>query len=226
MNKNYKNIAKIKAIDKKNEQRLLAVNPNLDNKSGIYFLTRKDSETGIRFSYVGQALHIKDRLLQHLRNYQRIDISIKAHGLISKDNPDGWDINFLHFPPEQLNEKERYFITLYAKKGYQSRNIDTGGGSGKRELGERKASKGYRDGLNRGYKNASRDIAHLFEKHLDYKPKNYPPNRYQKQAMEKFEEFLNVYKEEHSELPKDNGAINTVEEEVKKYGRTVMPGNS
>ena len=216
MNKKYKNIAKIKAIDKKNEHRLLAVNPNLDNNSGIYFLTRKDSETGIRFSYVGQALRIKDRLLQHLRNYQRIDISIKSHGLKSESNPDGWDINFIHFPPEQLNEKERYYITLYAKQGYQSRNIDTGGGSGKRELGERKQPKGYRDGLKQGHRNASREVAHLFEKHLDYRPKNDPPNRYQKQAMEKFDDFLNEYNQ-----PEDNGNIDTDRIEREKYGKTI-----
>lgn len=221
MNKNYKNIAKIKAIDKKNEQRLLAVNPNLDNNSGIYFLTRKDSETGIRFSYVGQALHIKDRLLQHLRNYQRIDISIKSHGLKSESNPDGWDINFMHFPPEQLNEKERYYITLYAKQGYQSRNIDTGGGSGKRELGERKQPKTYRQGVEQGKKIASREVAHLFEKHLNYSTKNNPPTRYQRQAVDKFENFLNEYK-----MPEDNGAIDTERLEKEKYGKTVFSGNS
>ena len=216
MKNNYINIAKIKAIDRKNEQRLLAVNPKLDNGSGIYFLTRRDSETGIRFSYVGQARHIKDRLLQHLRNYQRIDISLKSHGLYSKDNPDGWDINFLHFPIEELDEKERYYITLYAKQGYQSRNIDTGGGKGKRELGERKQAKGYRDGLKQGRKNCSREVAHLFEKHLDYKTKSDPPNRYQKQAMEKFNDFLNEYK-----MPDDNGDIDSDRIEREKYGKTI-----
>ena len=194
MNNNYKNLAKIKAIDSKNEKRILAVNPNVDNKSGIYFLTRKDTETGIRFSYVGQARRLMSRLLQHLRGFQRIDISLKAHGLYSEDNPDGWNINFMHFPLEQLDEKERYYITLYAKQGYQSRNIDTGGGKGKRELGERKQPKGYRDGLLQGHKNASREIAHLFDLHLDYKAKSDPPNKNQQKAIEKFESFLNEYK--------------------------------
>lgn len=216
MQNKYKNIAKIKAIDRKNEERLLAVNPKLDNGSGIYFLTRKDSETGIRFSYVGQARHIKDRLLQHLRNFQRIDISLKSHGLYSEENPDGWDINFLHFPIEELDEKERYYITLYAKQGYQSRNIDTGGGKGKRELGERKQSKGYRDGLRQGRKNCSREVAHLFEKHLDYKPKSEPPNRYQKQAMDKFNDFLNEHK-----MPDDNGSLDTDKIERERYGKTI-----
>lgn len=214
MNKNYKNIAKIRAIDKKNEQRLLAVNSDIDNKSGIYFLTREDSETGINFSYVGQALHIKDRLLQHLRGYQRIDISLKSHGLKSEENPDGWDINFLHFPPEQLDEKERYYILLYAKHGYQSRNIDTGGGKGKKELGERKPSRGYYDGVHEGYKRASREVANLFEKHLNYSKKSNKPNKNQDKALEKFEEFLNYHK-----MPDDNGDIDTDAIEKSKYGK-------
>lgn len=189
-----RNLAKIKAIDSKNEKRILAVNPNVDNKSGIYFLTRKDTETGIRFSYVGQARHLMSRLLQHLRGFQRIDISLKAHGLYSEDNPDGWNINFMHFPLEQLDEKERYYITLYAKQGYQSRNIDTGGGKGKRELGERKQPKTYMQGIQRGRIIASKEIAHLFDLHLDYKAKSDPPNKNQQKAIEKFESFLQEYK--------------------------------
>lgn len=194
MQNNYKNIAKIKAIDKKNEQRLLAVNPRLDNQSGIYFLLRKDSETGIKFSYVGQARHIKDRLLQHLRGFQRIDISLKSHKLYSIDNPDGWDIQFIHYPIEKLDEMERYYITLYAKNGYQSRNIDTGGGAGKRELGERKQPKTYREGVERGYINASKEVSNLFEKHLNYSKKSEKPNKNQDRAIEKFEDFLNYHK--------------------------------
>ncbi len=43
----YKNIAKAKAIERKNRERLLKVNPKLDDNSGIYFLTRTD-EDGMR----------------------------------------------------------------------------------------------------------------------------------------------------------------------------------
>lgn len=35
---NQQNIAKAKAIEQSNKKRLLAVNPKLDKKSGIYFL--------------------------------------------------------------------------------------------------------------------------------------------------------------------------------------------
>ena len=194
---NYKSFAQRKAIEKKNEQKLLSVNPKLDNESGIYFLTRKDTETGILFSYVGQARHIKNRLLQHMTGFQWVDISIRKHGLISSDNPGGWDVNFMHFPLDKLDEMERYYITLYAKNGYQSRNKDTGGGSGKQEINERKPSKGYRDGIKQGYKNASKEISHLFDLHLDYKPKSDKPNKNQEKAMQKFEDFLNYHKEEN-----------------------------
>lgn len=223
----YKSYAQIMAVQAKYRKEIKEVNPRIDDGPGIYFLLRTD-ENGIKYFYIGQALKLLTRMCSHMTGYQHIDLSIKKRGWYSADNPYGWTLNFKHYAPKDLDRMEQYWILQYTKAGYQARYNKTSGGQGegKEKINEFKPSRGYRDGLKRGYINASRDIAHLFEKHLDYKPKNYPPNRYQKQAMEKFEEFLNVYKEEHSELPKDNGAINTVEEEVKKYGRTVMPGNS
>ena len=46
-----------KAIEQKNKRKLLAVNPNLNEESGIYFLTRED-ENGFKYAYIGQAKHI------------------------------------------------------------------------------------------------------------------------------------------------------------------------
>ena len=91
---------------------------------------------------------------------------------------------------------ERYFITLYAKNGYQSRNIDTGGGAGKWELGERKQPKTYREGIERGYVKASKEVSNLFEKHLTYSKKSDKPNKNQDKALEKFEYFLNYHKQD------------------------------
>lgn len=194
VNSKYKNIAKVKAIEKKNEIKLLSVNPKIDNGSGIYFLTRVDVETGIKFSYVGQALHIKSRMLQHMVGYQHIDLSIRKHGLYSEDNPSGWNINFMHFPKEELNEKERYYITLYAQNGYQSRNKDTGGGVGKQELGERKQSKGYYDGLAQGRKNLARELNNIIDKHLVITLK--PDKQYNKVSIKAFEKFNALLSEE------------------------------
>lgn len=191
MKSNYKNIAKVKAIERKNEQKLLAVNPKLDNGSGIYFLTRVDSETGIKFSYVGQAVKIKQRMLSHMTGYQHIDLSIRKHGLYSEDNPDGWNINFMHFPISKLDEKERYYITLYAKNGYQSRNKDTGGGAGKQGLGERKPSKGYRDGILQGKRTLARELSQIISKHLTVRLKEEKQgNKVSEKQLEKFNQLL------------------------------------
>lgn len=191
MKSNYKNIAKVKAIERKNEKKLLSTNPKLDNGSGIYFLTRVDSETGIKFSYVGQAVKIKQRMLSHMTGYQHIDLSIRKHGLFSEDNPDGWNINFMHFPISELDEKERYYITLYAKNGYQSRNKDTGGGAGKQELGERKPSKGYRDGILQGKRTLARELSQIISKHLtvNLKPEK-QGNKVSQKQLEKFNQLL------------------------------------
>ena len=43
----YNKFRQAKAVEKKNKERFLAVNPHLDEKSGIYILTRED-ENGFR----------------------------------------------------------------------------------------------------------------------------------------------------------------------------------
>lgn len=183
------------AIDAKNKKRLLAINPNLDEGSGIYFLTRTD-ENGINYVYIGQAKHLLTRLAQHLAGYQHIDLSLKKHGLHSDDKPCGWKVGFMHFPLEQLDEKEQYYIKVYAQNGYQLRNKTAGGqGEGKVQIDEYRPTKGYRDGIKQGYKNASKVIANLFDKHLTVSIKSDKPNKTQEKALQKFEEFLNYYKE-------------------------------
>lgn len=94
-------MAKIKAIEKANRERLLKVNPDLTDKSGIYFLTRTD-EDGISYFYIGQAVHILSRLCSHLTGYQHIDLSIKKRGFYSDDNPYGWKINFIYYPVVEI----------------------------------------------------------------------------------------------------------------------------
>ena len=69
MNK-YSNIAKAKAIEQENKKRLLKINPQLNDESGIYILTRKD-ENGFRFAYIGQAVHILSRLASHMAGYKQ-----------------------------------------------------------------------------------------------------------------------------------------------------------
>lgn len=183
---NYKQIY---AIKKANEERILKVCPNCPNTSGIYFLLRE--ENGFKFGYIGKAKHLLDRLGSHLSGRkQHIDRSLLKHGLWSEENPTGYKVHFLEFPESDLNEKEQYYIQKYANAGYQLRNVESGGNLGKTDIGERKAARGYYDGLEQGKKNTQRFIADLFAKHLDYKPKKDPPNAYQTRAMEKFKDFL------------------------------------
>lgn len=183
------------AIEAQYRKKWLALNPALTNNSGIYVLTRED-EDGFKFAYIGQARHILDRLSEHFLGYQHIDLSLKSHKLYSDINPYGWKVDFIECSVEELDSKEQYYILEYANKGYQLRNKTTGSqGKGKKKLDEYRPTKTYRDGLEQGRKNASKEIAHLFDLHLNVVSKNEPPNKNQQKALEKFEAFLDYYKE-------------------------------
>lgn len=187
------NFRQIKAIEKKNKDRLLKVSPNLNEDSGIYFLTRED-EDGFKFAYIGQAKHVLSRLASHLTGYQHIDLSLKKHGFYSKENVFGWKVNFLNFPIEQLDTKEQQYIKQYASKGYQLRNKTSGSqGEGKRQIDNFRPVKGYREGLRQGKINASKEVAGYFEKYLEVVIKK--PCRYADGALEKFKAFLDLHKE-------------------------------
>lgn len=183
---NYKQIY---AIKKANEERILKVCPNCPNTSGIYFLLRE--ENGFKFAYVGQAKHILERLASHLSGYQHIDLSLKKHGFWDEKNPTGYKVHFLKFPESELDEKEQYFIKRYANAGWQMRNSTAGGqGEGKHGLDNARLTRTYYDGLAQGKKNAQKEVAHLFELHLDYTTKKQPPTKLQEKALEKFKNFL------------------------------------
>lgn len=209
-NRNYR---QVKTIEKKNKERLLQINPELDEGSGIYFLLRED-EDGFKYAYIGQAKHILSRLARHLTGYQHIDLSLKKHKFYDEEtNPYGWEVHFLHFPLDVLDSMEQHFIKQYATSGYQLRNKTSGSqGEGKKQIDEYRPQKGYRDGLIQGRKNASREIANLFDKHLNYSKKSDKPNKNQERAAEKFEDFLNYYK-------------STEQIEREKYGRVVSSGS-
>ena len=196
---NYQNIAKAKAIEKSNKQRLLKVNPKLDDESGIYFLTRTD-EDNISYFYIGQAVHILTRLAQHLVGYQHIDLSIKKRGLYSADNPYGWKVNFMHYPKSELDKWEQYWILEYTKRGYQCRYNKTGGGQGegKEKINEFRPAKGYRDGIKQGKINLARQLSSIAEKHLKIEIReDKKNNKVSQKQFEKFKELMNEdsYKE-------------------------------
>lgn len=185
------NYRQVYAIEKNNKDRLLKVNPKLNDKSGIYFLLRED-ENGFKFAYIGQAVHVISRLASHLSGYQQhIDLSIRSHGLYDAEkNPYGWRVEFLNFPESQLDEKEKYYIKLYADKGYQLRNVSLGGQGENRasgSIGERKAPKGYMHGVQQGKKVLARELSSIAEKHLIIRLK--PEKEHNKVSQKQYEKF-------------------------------------
>lgn len=189
MRLDYNKMRQVFAIEKANKERILLACPGCPDRPGIYFLLRE--ENGFKFAYIGQAKKLLSRLAGHLSGYQHIDLSLKSHGLWREDNPTGWKIHYLECPENALDEWERHYIHAYANAGYQLRNKTDGGqGEGKRGIAANKPAKGYYDGVEHGRRKARREIAELFNKHLDYKPKSEPPTRYQVKAMEKLKVIL------------------------------------
>ena len=182
---------KIKAIERENKKRLLEINPDLDEDSGIYFLTRID-ENDIKYAYIGQAKHILTRLAQHLVGYQHIDLSIKRHKFYADDNPYGYNIGFLKFPESDLDEMEQFFIKKYANSGYQLRNKTAGGQcEGKTQIDEYRPQKGYRDGIKQGKKSLARELSHIIDTHLTVELRREKAhNKVSQKAFEKFNELL------------------------------------
>lgn len=193
----YQNIAKAKAIEHQNRERLLKVNPKLNDKSGIYFLLRED-ENGFKFAYIGQAKSLLQRLSSHMAGYQQhIDLSLRKHKLYDPEkNPYGWRVEFLNFPESWLDEKEKYFIKLYADRGYQLRNVSLGGQGENRaagDIGERKLPKGYREGVQQGKKNLAKELSHIAEKHLEIRLK--PEKQGNKVSEKQYEKFMTLISE-------------------------------
>lgn len=179
------------AIEQKNRKKLLQVNPNLDDNSGIYFLTRVD-ENGFRYAYIGQAVHILQRLAGHLVGYQHIDLSLKKHGLYADDNHHGWKIGFLNFPISELDKQEQHYIKAYADYGYQLRNKTSGSqGEGKAQIDEYRPQKGYRDGIKQGRKNLARELSSIADKHLTISVRaDKQGNKVSEKQFEKFKKLL------------------------------------
>lgn len=184
------NYRQIKAIEKKNKERVLNICPSMPDTSGIYAFIRV--ENGFKYGYVGQAKHLLSRVAQHLSGYQHIDLSIKKHGLWSEENICGWRVTYIECPLDKLDVSEQKHILNMANKGYQLLNKTSGSqGEGKRGLDNQKPPKGYYDGLKQGYKNAQKEVANLFAKHLNYSKKSDKPNKNQEKALDKFKDFLN-----------------------------------
>ena len=191
-----------KAIEKENKKKLLKLNPELNDESGIYFFLRED-ENGFRFAYIGQAVKILTILASHMTGYeQHIDLSLRKHKLYDEQkNPNGWRVEFLNFPISELDDREKHFIKLYADKCYQLRNVSLGGQGENRasgSIGERKAPKGYMQGIQQGKKVLARELSNIAEKHLKIEIREDKIiNKVSQKQFEKFKELMNEdsYKE-------------------------------
>lgn len=187
---NYK---KIYAIKKQNENRILKVNPEVNNQSGIYMLTRV--ENGFAYAYIGQSVNLLERLGNHLNGYQHIDLSIKKHKLFSLENPTGWMIGFKNYPVDKLDEMEQTIILAYANKGYQLLNKTSGSqGEGKQKIANFKEKKGYQAGLHQGRKNLAKELKHIIDLHLvvDVKKQG---NKNHEKALAKFLDLIDISEE-------------------------------
>ena len=100
----------------------------------------------------------------------------------------------MHYPSEELDKWEQYWIKKYADGGYQLRNKTSGSqGDGKKQIAEYKPPKGYRDGIQQGRINLARELANIADKHLviSLKPEKQNNSVSQKQ-YEKFMDLLKV----------------------------------
>ena len=182
---NYRQIFARKEEEKK---KLLALNSQLDNQSGIYIFTR--FENGFKFAYVGQALHLLDRLISHLQGYeQHIDRSLKKHKLWSKDNPNGWQIKFIHCHQENLNAIEQQMILEYATSGYQMLNKTSGSQGTEKFAIVDNQRKGYLQGKNDGKIATLRQIKVYFDKYLDFVIKG-KETKIKTRKLQEFRELL------------------------------------
>lgn len=187
------NLKQVYAKKQASIKRILTICPNIPRTSGIYIFHRVD-ENGIKYAYVGQAVHLLDRCASHLLGYQHIDLSLKKHGLKNAENPYGYELYYILFPENELDLREREYIQKIALKGYQLRNATLGGQDKGKVVTDSKAPKGYHDGLEQGYKNAISEIKEFFDKYLDFSIKNFAESHkkdgsFKEIFIKKYQEF-------------------------------------
>lgn len=190
---NYRRLYAIKA---QNEKKIKSICPEATRKSGIYCFCRVD-ENGFKHAYVGQNAknNLLGRLAEHLSGYkQHIDLSIRKYGLYDEaKNPFGYKVKVLCYcSADECDEREQFYIKQFHQNGWQLKNVEIGGKSGKTDFNERKPSKGYYEGKKQGFLDAQKMIKHWFDLHLDYIPKKQPPTKLQEKALKKMKDFIDI----------------------------------
>ena len=188
MTTNYRQVFARKS---ERENRIKAICPDIPNRPGIYAFYRT-CESGIRRSYVGQAISLCERCASHLGEYDHIALSLKKHKFYSEENPYGWKLMFKECPKEELDQREVETIKQFADAGFQMYNVLSGSQSaGKTKIGEFKQPKTYTQGKVEGKKQLARDLSNIIDKHLEVKLKPEKQNNKVSQKQEqKFWELL------------------------------------
>lgn len=176
-------------MQRKYEEFLKQVCPDLQHRAGIYFYTRIEEDE--RLAYIGKSIDCLKRCISHhLGRKQPIDLSIHKRGYYDKTNNEmGWKLNVLYFNPSELDEKERHYIEMYKNAGYTLYNIESGGTVGKTMIAERQEPKGYRDGIDYAKKKTLKEIKVYFEKYLDAVIKG-KPNKIKERKLKEFMELI------------------------------------
>lgn len=188
---NYK---QVKAIQLKWEKKLKELFPDINHLPGIYVYYRQDGD--YCKWYCGQAKDIIERTISHTMGYsQHIDLSLKKYGFAADGKEDGWNFYFYNCDIMHLDEEEQATIKKMSEKPFSiSYNVTLGGqGKGKSDLNEsnRKAPKGYYDGVDYGYQKAIKEIKVYFDKYLDFSIKD-KPNKLKERKLQEFKDLLGM----------------------------------
>lgn len=183
------------AIKARCRERIRKVAPEMNDWSGIYVWYRRDPDDNNIYFYAGQSVHLVQRSVAHIMQYDHLGLSIKKRGLYAEGAQHGWKFMYYYCDRSQLDEQERKVIADWLNNGAIAYNI-TGGGqnAGKVDINDRKPARGYMDGLKQGYKKARVEIAKLFNKNLLVSINGKPTVNKQK-ALDKFNAFIAVNEE-------------------------------
>lgn len=188
------------AIERQNVKRILQICPRMQDRSGIYFFYRADEDGEVIARYIGKSeTSILKRCASHLQGVnQHLDLSIKAHGLYSEDNPTGWRVMALEYcEPSMCNERERKHIQYCKKLFIDLYNVESGGAKGKTDINERKPLKGYRKGVDCGMYKLSKELQTTL-KYLNVAPKDE-----NKRTIRMYNKFLDLVTPKQEESKKD-----------------------
>lgn len=175
---------KFYAEKKKIEGKIAYHYPEIKRATGIYMFYRITAYIGKSSEMDG----ILGRCASHcVSKQQHIDKSLAKRKLTCDGGQ--WHIKpLIYCSKSEVDSYEKQFIEKYGKT-CELLNIESGGTDGKTLIAEKKEPKKYRDGLKQGRINTQKEIARLFEKHLDFTIKG-KETKIKLKAKAKFEDFL------------------------------------